>query len=66
MQAIIVPKLEHAGQFKQGVCTMAPHSRQREGNLCYGLTREDKDGLVRFHVQERYRDMRAVEAWAIR
>lgn len=62
VQAIIVPKAEHAAQVEQEMRTMVLHSRQEEGNLRYDLLREDRDGAVRFHVQERYRDMSAVEA----
>ena len=62
VQAIIVPRPEHAAQVEQEMRAMALHSRQEEGNLRYDLLREDKDGQLRFHVQERYRDMNAVEA----
>jgi quinol monooxygenase YgiN len=62
VQAIIVPRPEYAAQVEQEMRTMALHSRQEEGNLRYDLLREDQGGLVRFHVQERYRDMSAVEA----
>ena len=62
VQAIIVPKPEYAAQVEQEMRTMVLHSRQEEGNLRYDLLREERDGLLRFHVQERYRDMAAVEA----
>ncbi|PNY81388.1 putative quinol monooxygenase [Deinococcus koreensis] len=62
VHAVITPKPEFAAQVEQEMRTMVKHSRQEEGNLRYDLLREDKDGSVRFHVQERYRDMAAVEA----
>lgn len=62
VQAIIVPKPEYAAQVEQEMRLMALHSRQEEGNLRYDLLREEQDGILRFHVQERYRDMNAVEA----
>lgn len=62
VHAIIVPRPEHAAQVEQEMRTMVLHSRQEEGNLRYDLLREDQGGLVRFHVQERYRDVSAVEA----
>lgn len=62
VQAIIVPKPEYAAEVEQEMRIMALHSRQEEGNLRYDLLRDEKDGAVRFHVQERYRDMAAVEA----
>ncbi len=62
VQAIIVPKPEYAAQVEQEMRVMVAGSRQEEGNLRYDLLREEKDGVLRFHVQERYRDMKAVEA----
>lgn len=62
VQAIIVPKPECAAQVEQEMRAMVLHSRQEEGNLRYDLLREEKDSVLRFHVQERYRDMKAVEA----
>ena len=41
---------------------MVRASRQEAGNLRYDLLREEKDGMVRFHVQERYRDQAAAQA----
>lgn len=62
VHAIITPKPEFAAQVEGEMRTMVQRSRQEEGNLRYDLLRDDKDGQVRFHVQERYRDMAAVEA----
>jgi quinol monooxygenase YgiN len=62
VHAIIVPRPEFAAQVEQEMRRMVLHSRQEEGNLRYDLLREARDGVLRFHVQERYRDMNAVEA----
>lgn len=62
VQAIISPKPEYAAQVEQEMRNMALHSRQEPGNLRYDLLREEQGGVVRFHVQERYLDMNAVEA----
>ncbi len=62
VQAIIVPKPEFAEQVEQEMRTMVQRSREEEGNLRYDLLRGEKGGVLRFHVQERYRDMKAVEA----
>ena len=62
VHAIITPRPEFAAQVEQEMRTMVQHSRQEEGNLRYDLLREEKEGQVCFHVQERYRDMAAVEA----
>jgi quinol monooxygenase YgiN len=62
VQAIIVPKPEYAAQVEQAMRVMVQHSRQEAGNLRYDLLRETQDGALRLHVQERYRDMAAVEA----
>lgn len=62
VHAVISPRPEFAAQVEQEMRTMVRSSRQEEGNLRYDLLREEKDGQVRFHVQERYRDMAAVEA----
>lgn len=62
VQAIIVPRPEYVLQVEQAMRVLVQHSRQEAGNLRYDLLREERDGGVRFHVQERYRDMGAVEA----
>lgn len=62
VHAVITPRPEFAAQVEQEMRTMVRRSRQEEGNLRYDLLREERDGQIRFHVQERYRDMAAVEA----
>ena len=62
VHAIITPKLEHVNDVQAEMLNMVRASRQEEGNLRYDLLREEKDGTVRFHVQERYRDREATQA----
>ena len=62
VQAIIVPKPEHVQDVEQGMLELVRASRTEEGCLTYDLLRDEVDGQVRFHVQERYRDMDAVRA----
>lgn len=62
VHAIITPKPEHVDTVQAEMLNMVRASRQEEGNLRYDLLREEKDGAVRFHVQERYRDQAAAQA----
>jgi quinol monooxygenase YgiN len=62
VQASIVPKPEHVQDVEREMLTMVQASRQEEGCLMYDLLKDEKDGAVRFHVQERYRDADAVKA----
>lgn len=62
VHAIITPKPEHVNDVQAEMLNMVRASRQEEGNLRYDLLREEKDGTVRFHVQERYRDREATQA----
>ena len=62
IQALIVPKPEHVQDVEREMQTMVRSSRQEEGCSVYDLLRDVQDGQVRFHVQERYRDMAAVQA----
>ncbi|AWT35673.1 antibiotic biosynthesis monooxygenase [Deinococcus arenae] len=62
VHAIITPKPEHVNDVQTEMLNMVRASRQEEGNLRYDLLREEKDGTVRFHVQERYRDREATQA----
>ena len=62
VQAIIVPKPEHVQDVEREMLTLVAASRQEEGCLIYDLLKDEQNGTVRFHVQERYRDMAAVQA----
>lgn len=62
VQAIIVPKPEHVQDVEREMVGMVAASRKEEGCLVYDLLKDEQDGQVRFHVQERYRDMDAVRA----
>ncbi|WP_407571064.1 putative quinol monooxygenase [Deinococcus altitudinis] len=62
VQAIIVPKPEHVQDVEREMLGMVAASRREEGCLVYDLLKDEQDGQVRFHVQERYRDMDAVQA----
>ena len=62
VQAIIVPKPEHVQDVEREMLSMVRSSRQEEGCFVYDLLKDEQDGTVRFHVQERYRDMDAVRA----
>lgn len=62
VHAIITPKPEHVNDVQTEMLNMVRASRQEPGNLRYDLLREEKDGTVRFHVQERYRDRAATQA----
>lgn len=62
VHAVITPKPEFAAQVEQELRNMVSASRQEPGNLRYDLLQEDAGGLIRFHIQERYRDMAAVQA----
>ena len=62
VQAIIVPRPEHLQDVEREMRIMVAASRQEEGCLVYDLLRDEQSGTVRFHVQERYRDMDAVQA----
>ncbi|WP_407539562.1 putative quinol monooxygenase [Deinococcus radiomollis] len=62
IQALIVPKPEHVQDVEREMLNMVRSSRQEEGCLVYDLLKDEQNGQVRFHVQERYRDMAAVQA----
>jgi quinol monooxygenase YgiN len=62
VQAVIVPKPEHVQDVEREMLLMVAASRQEEGCSVYDLLKTEQDGQVRFHVQERYRDMDAVKA----
>ena len=62
LQATITPKPEFVAEVEREMLAMVKASRQEEGCLVYDLLRDELDGQVRFHVQERYRDMAAVQA----
>ena len=62
VQAVIVPKPEHLQDVEREMRTLVAASRQEEGCLVYDLLKDELNGTVRFHVQERYRDMDAVQA----
>ena len=62
VHAVITPKPEHVDTVQAEMLNMVRASRQEAGNLRYDLLREEKDGMVRFHVQERYRDQAAAQA----
>ncbi|WP_424951867.1 putative quinol monooxygenase [Deinococcus sp.] len=62
VQAVIIPKPEHVGDVQREMLSMVAASRQEEGCLVYDLLKDEQDGQIRFHVQERYRDMDAVQA----
>lgn len=62
VQATIIPKPEHVQDVEREMLSMVLASRQEEGCLMYDLLRDEQGGTVRFHVQERYRDMDAVKA----
>ncbi|WP_309570040.1 putative quinol monooxygenase [Deinococcus sp.] len=62
VHAVIVPKAEFVTVVEQEMLAMVSASRQEEGNLRYDLLREEKGGVTRYHVQERYRDQDAVQA----
>ena len=62
VQAVIVPKLEHLQDVEREILSLVAASRQEEGCLTYDLLRDEQNGTVRFHVQERYTCMDAVQA----
>ncbi|MGY2892303.1 putative quinol monooxygenase [Deinococcus sp. UYEF24] len=67
VQAVIVPKPEHVQDVEREMLAMVTASRQEEGCFVYDLLKDEQEGpgqvkTVRFHVQERYRDMDAVKA----
>lgn len=63
VHAIITPHPEHVAEVEAEMRIMVRETRQEPGNLRYDLLREQTpDGTVRFHVQERYRDLDAVQA----
>ncbi|GAA5438995.1 putative quinol monooxygenase [Deinococcus caeni] len=62
VHAVIVPKPEFVDVVEKEMLSMVQASRQEEGNLRYDLLKEDRDGVTRYHVQERYRDQAAVQA----
>ncbi|GGJ62624.1 putative quinol monooxygenase [Deinococcus aquiradiocola] len=62
VQAMIVPKPEFVQDVEREMLAMVQASRQEEGCLKYDLLKEEAEGGVRYHVQERYRDMTAVQA----
>jgi quinol monooxygenase YgiN len=62
IQAVIVPKPEHVEDVRQGMLTLVAASRQETGCLVYDLLQQEQNGQTLFHVQERYRDMDAVQA----
>ena len=62
VQAIIVPRPEHLQDVEREMRSLVAASRQEEGCLVYDLLKDEQGGTVRFHVQERYRDMDAVQA----
>ena len=62
IQALVVPKPGHVQDAKPEMLNMVALSRQQEGCSVYDLLKDEQGGMVRFHVQERYRDMAAVQA----
>lgn len=62
IQAVIVPKPEHAQDVRQGLLTLVAASRQEPGCLVYDLLQGEHGGQPAYFVQERYRDMQAVQA----
>ncbi len=62
VQAIIVPRPEHVQDVEREMRALVAASRQEKDCLIYDLLRDEQNGTVRFHVQERYRDMDAVQA----
>lgn len=62
VHAVITPKPEYVDVVLTEMRGMVQHSRQEPGCLRYDLLRQDDGGTVRLHVQERYRDMAAVQA----
>ncbi len=62
VHAVITPKPEHVEDVLTEMLGMVQGSRQEPGCLRYDLLRQDDAGTVRLHVQERYRDMDAVQA----
>ncbi|WP_295814803.1 putative quinol monooxygenase [uncultured Deinococcus sp.] len=63
VHAIITPRPEHVAEVEAELRIMVRETRQEPGNRRYDLLREQTpDGMVRFHVQERYRDLDAVQA----
>ncbi|CAM3655670.1 putative quinol monooxygenase [Deinococcus frigens] len=62
VHAVITPKPEHVEDVLSEMQVMVQGSRQEPGCLRYDLLRHDDGGTVRLHVQERYRDMDAVQA----
>ena len=62
VHAVITPKPEHVEDVLTEMLGMVQGSRQEPGCLRYDLLRQDDLGTVRLHVQERYRDMDAVQA----
>ena len=62
VQAVIVPRPEHLQDVEREILSLVAASRQEEGCLTYDLLRDEQNGTVRFHVQERYTGMDAVQA----